>query len=74
MIAIALICLLFIAIPISYSGGKQKLVQLQFDEYLQKFNKSYKENPAEYETRLKYFTVSFRSNSIISIHMNFTLI
>lgn len=60
MIAIILICLLFIAIPISYSGGKQKqqLMQPMFDEYIQKFNKSYKDDPAEYQIKFNHFMVS----------------
>ncbi|KAJ2941129.1 hypothetical protein O0L34_g10364 [Tuta absoluta] len=56
LIALAVICLLLIAIPISFNGkSKQQLMKPIFDEYIKKFNKTYKDNIPEYETRLKYF-------------------
>ncbi|KAI5630970.1 papain family cysteine protease domain-containing protein [Phthorimaea operculella] len=56
LIALAVICLLLIAIPISFNGkSKQQLMRPIFDEYIKKFNKTYKDNIPEYETRLKYF-------------------
>lgn len=59
LLTVALLSLLFIAIPISYKGGKSKKeLQLMFDEYIKKFNKTYKDRPDEYATRLQHFTVS----------------
>lgn len=59
LLTVALLSLLFIAIPISYKGGKSKEeLQLMFDEYIKKFNKTYKDRPDEYATRLQHFTVS----------------
>ncbi|XP_064292678.1 cathepsin O-like [Plodia interpunctella] len=58
VLAIALISLLFLAIPLSYSNKKQAALQLMFDEYVEKFNKSYKNNPNEYQTRFQHFVAS----------------
>lgn len=58
---IALVCLLFIAIPLTYTtspSGTKDSIRPMFDEYIKKYNKSYKNNPAEYETRLEHFVVS----------------
>ncbi|XP_073954621.1 cathepsin O-like [Choristoneura fumiferana] len=59
LLTVALLSLLFIAIPVSYKGGKSKKeLQLMFDEYVEKFNKTYKDRPDEYATRLQHFTAS----------------
>ncbi|XP_048481406.1 cathepsin O [Plutella xylostella] len=55
VLAIGLVCLLLIAIPISYTGNKKATLQLMFDDYIAKFNKTYKSDPAEYQTRFQHF-------------------
>lgn len=58
VLGIALFCLLFLAIPLSYSGKRNKeQYQPMFDEYIEKFNKSYKNKPDEYELRFQHFMV-----------------
>ncbi|CAH0397070.1 unnamed protein product [Chilo suppressalis] len=59
VLGIVLFCLLFIVVPISYSASTSK-EQLKpiFDQYIEKYNKSYKNNPEEYETRFQHFLVS----------------
>lgn len=58
-LAFALLSLLFIAIPLTYPRTKNKEeLRPMFDSYIEKFNKSYKNNPVEYETRLEHFCVS----------------
>lgn len=60
VLAVVLLSLLLIAIPISYSGANRKQqMKLKFDKYIEKFNKSYKNNPEEYERRFQHFVVSF---------------
>ncbi|XP_052744699.1 cathepsin O [Bicyclus anynana] len=59
ILVLALVCLLFVAIPLTYPGTKTKEeLRPMFDNYIDKFNKSYKNNPAEYETRLGHFVAS----------------
>ncbi|XP_049878298.1 cathepsin O-like [Pectinophora gossypiella] len=58
ILAVALICLLFIAIPISLSKNKEQMYRPMFDEYVEKFNKSYKNKTDEYETRFQHFMAS----------------
>lgn len=70
ILIIALVCFLFIAVPLTYntspSGTKEQLRPM-FDKYIEQFNKSYKNNPAEYETRLEHFVVSIIYFSITSL-------
>lgn len=56
---IALFCLLFIAIPLTFSDDENEKLKPMFDNYIQKFNKTYKDNPEEYEARFKYFVVRY---------------
>ncbi|XP_045778492.1 cathepsin O-like isoform X1 [Maniola jurtina] len=59
ILILALVCLLFVAIPLTYPGTRTKEeLRPMFDEYIEKFNKSYKNNPVEYETRLEHFVAS----------------
>ncbi|CAG4990425.1 unnamed protein product [Colias eurytheme] len=59
VLAFALACLLLVVIPLSYPGGKSKEeLRPMFEEYVQKYNKTYKNNPAEYETRFEHFVAS----------------
>ncbi|XP_063366108.1 cathepsin O-like [Cydia amplana] len=61
LLIVAMFSLLFIVIPISYkSGNSKQQLQLMFDEYIQKFNKTYKNNPEEYATRFEHFTASLQ--------------
>ncbi|XP_045453423.1 cathepsin O-like [Melitaea cinxia] len=58
-LAFALLSLLFVAIPLTYPRTKNKEeLRPMFDSYIEKFNKSYKNNPVEYETRLEHFCAS----------------
>lgn len=58
VLAIALFCLLFLAIPLSYPTKRTKeQLKLMFDDYVEKFNKSYKNKPDEYALRFKHFSV-----------------
>ncbi|KAJ0172569.1 hypothetical protein K1T71_011708 [Dendrolimus kikuchii] len=61
VLGFALFCLLFVAIPLSLSvdDSKEELKPM-FDDYIQKFNKTYKNNTDEYETRLQHFVASVR--------------
>ncbi|CAF4762594.1 unnamed protein product [Pieris macdunnoughi] len=59
ILTFALLCLLFVAIPLSYSGGRSKEeLRPMFEEYVKKYNKSYFNNSAEYETRFEHFVAS----------------
>ncbi|CAH2087833.1 unnamed protein product [Euphydryas editha] len=66
-LAFALVSLLFIAIPLTYPRTKTK-EQLRplFDSYIEKFNKSYKNNPEEYEKRLEHFCASVQEIDILN--------
>ncbi|XP_075982157.1 cathepsin O-like [Anticarsia gemmatalis] len=60
VLGFSLCCLAFLAIPLTLS--RQKSIQElkpMFDEYIQKFNKSYR-NPEEYDTRFQHFVASVR--------------
>ncbi|KAL4713417.1 hypothetical protein ACJJTC_010402 [Scirpophaga incertulas] len=59
-LAIGIFCLLFIAIPLHYSSRSKEQMKPIFDEYIEKFNKSYKNNPAEYELRFQHFIESLQ--------------
>ncbi|XP_050355645.1 cathepsin O-like [Nymphalis io] len=59
ILVLALVSLLFVAIPLTYSNTKTKeKLRPIFDSYIEKFNKSYKNNLTEYEKRLEHFCVS----------------
>ncbi|KAG6440257.1 hypothetical protein O3G_MSEX001181 [Manduca sexta] len=61
VLGFALFCLLFVAIPLSVSKNKTKeQLKPMFDQYIQKFNKSYKDKPDEYETRFAHFVSSMQ--------------
>lgn len=67
VLGIALFCLLFLAIPLSYSGKRTKeQYKSMFDEYIEKFNKSYKNKPDEYELRLQHFMVRISLTIMVS--------
>ncbi|KPI98242.1 Cathepsin O [Papilio xuthus] len=66
MLGIALFCLLFIAIPLTFSGDEKEKLKPMYDNYIQKFNKTYKDNPEEYETRFKYFVASVREIELLN--------
>lgn len=73
VLGFALFCLLFVAIPLSLSENDSKEeLKPMFDDYLKKFNKTYKNNTDEYETRFQHFVVSFCLNilNIISMSLN----
>ncbi|XP_028025496.1 cathepsin O-like [Bombyx mandarina] len=61
VLGFALICLLFVAVPLTLSNqkGKEELKPM-FDEYIQKYNKSYKNKPDEYAVRFEHFVASVR--------------
>ncbi|KAJ8720870.1 hypothetical protein PYW08_006335 [Mythimna loreyi] len=60
VLAFALFCLLFVAIPITLTREKSvEELKPMFDDYLAKFNKSYP-NPDEYTARLHHFVASVR--------------
>ncbi|XP_013192682.1 cathepsin O [Amyelois transitella] len=58
VLGVALVCLLFLAIPLTYSSKKQAALHEMFEEYVEKFNKTYKNNTNEYETRYQHFVAS----------------
>ncbi|CAK1542513.1 unnamed protein product [Leptosia nina] len=59
VLAFALVCLLFVAIPLSYTGGRSKEeLKPMFEEYVRKYNKSYVNDSAEYATRFEHFVAS----------------
>ncbi|CAG9782506.1 unnamed protein product [Diatraea saccharalis] len=61
VLGIALFCLLFIAIPLSFTAPKNpEEMKLKFDAYIEKFNKSYKNNPEEYKMRFQHFLTSIQ--------------
>lgn len=65
VLVIGLLSLLFIAVPLMYpSTSKMDSFREKFDDYLNKFNKTYRNNTPEYETRLKHFIVSM--NNVLS--------
>lgn len=65
LLAFALFCLLFVAIPIRLTRQKSiEELKPMFDDYLAKFNKSYP-NPDEYTTRFQHFVVSSFLNNIL---------
>lgn len=58
MLAVALFCFLFVAIPLSLSGEPtEEELKPIFEEYVKKFNKTY-QNPDEYQARFQHFVVS----------------
>ncbi|CAH2258040.1 jg26741 [Pararge aegeria aegeria] len=58
ILVLALVCLTLVAIPLTYPGYETKEeIRSMFDKYIQQFNKTYKNNTAEYETRLGHFVV-----------------
>lgn len=58
VLGIALFSLLFLAIPLSYSPKRTKeQLMPMFDDYIEKFNKSYKNKPEEYAVRFEHFMV-----------------
>nr|ARV79892.1 cathepsin O [Antheraea pernyi] len=61
VLGFALFCLLFVAIPLTLTndGSKEELLPM-FDNYIQKFNKSYKNNTDEYTTRFEHFVASVK--------------
>lgn len=68
ILGVALFCLLFIVIPLTYSGENNENLKPMFDEYIQKFNKTYKNNTDEYESRYRYFVVSDNLNLMTTLH------
>ncbi|XP_063831915.1 cathepsin O-like [Ostrinia nubilalis] len=59
VLGIALFSLLFLAIPLNYNAKRTKeQMKPMFDDYIEKFNKSYKNNPDEYALRFEHFMVS----------------
>ncbi|XP_072945394.1 cathepsin O-like [Epargyreus clarus] len=59
LLLIALVCLLFIFTSMRYTGPPTKEeLRPMFDEYIKKFNKTYKDDPVEYESRLTHFVAS----------------
>ncbi|XP_068623203.1 cathepsin O-like [Battus philenor] len=66
ILGIALFCLLFIAIPLSFTGESREKLKPMFDDYIEKFNKTYKDNPEEYETRFRYFVASVREIELLN--------
>ncbi|CAG5054083.1 unnamed protein product [Parnassius apollo] len=66
VLGIALFCLLFIAIPLTYTGDSREKLKSMFDDYIQKFNKTYKNNTEEYETRFNYFVASIREIEVLN--------
>ncbi|XP_041969593.1 cathepsin O-like [Aricia agestis] len=59
LLIFGLVCLLFLAIPLSYPKSKSKeQLQLMFNDYIKKFNKTYKDNATEYATRFEHFVAS----------------
>ncbi|KAL0879596.1 hypothetical protein ABMA27_003322 [Loxostege sticticalis] len=59
VLGIALFSLLFLAIPLSYSPKRTKeQLMPMFDDYIEKFNKSYKNKPEEYAVRFEHFMAS----------------
>ncbi|XP_039748227.1 cathepsin O-like [Pararge aegeria] len=59
ILVLALVCLTLVAIPLTYPGYETKEeIRSMFDKYIQQFNKTYKNNTAEYETRLGHFVAS----------------
>ncbi|XP_047539043.1 cathepsin O-like [Vanessa atalanta] len=61
ILVLALVGLLFIVIPLTYPKSKTKdELRPMFDSYIQKFNKTYKYNLTEYETRLEHFCHSVK--------------
>lgn len=61
VLAFALFCLLFVAIPLSLTDddNKEQLVNM-FHDYIQKFNKTYKNDTDEFETRFQHFVESVK--------------
>ncbi|CAG9571896.1 unnamed protein product [Danaus chrysippus] len=60
ILVVALVCLLFVAIPLSYPDRTKETLRPMFDEYIENFNKTYKDDPAEYEKRLEHFVASVK--------------
>ncbi|VVD01681.1 unnamed protein product [Leptidea sinapis] len=61
ILGIAIVCLMLLVIPLTYTGSKSKEeLRPLFDEYVEKFNKSYKNNDTEYEMRFEHFVASVR--------------
>ncbi|XP_059060979.1 cathepsin O-like [Achroia grisella] len=56
----ATLCLLFLLILITYSGDEEEILLARYNDYLEKFNKSYKNHPSEYKTRFEHFVASVR--------------
>lgn len=60
LLLLVLVCLLFIILSLRYSEpNTMEELRPMFDEYIEKFNKTYKDDPAEYKLRLTHFVVSF---------------
>lgn len=55
----ATVCVVVILIVIHcWDITSEQNMKLKFDEYIEKFNKSYKSKSKEYETRFQHFKVS----------------
>ena len=57
--ALGLLALLFLGIPIQVKVSDP--VEKEFLQFIQKHNKTYADNPVEYERRLEYFKVALLS-------------
>ncbi|KAM3966024.1 cathepsin O [Aphomia sociella] len=66
VLGLALLTLLFLAIPFKSSGQEKEALLVQYNDYLEKFNKSYKNNPDEYEKRFEHFIASVREIELLN--------
>lgn len=58
VLAVALFCVLFIAVPLALSSKKTEAdLKPMFDDYLKQFNKTYR-NITVYQTKFQHFVVS----------------
>lgn len=63
---ILVVSLCFLAIPIKVDPDNNEDIKL-FQNYVIRYNKSYRNNPSEYEERFKRFQVSHRKLLFIKI-------